>query len=154
MLPFELGRVLDQDTVREGLERLDPLRLIRTALTPDPGDDIRRVAALEASLYMRNQLLRDSDWASMAHSLELRVPFVDMPTLRRIAPIAHRLGNRVGKTALARAPSLPLPGAVQNRGRTGFTIPVARWIGTSAGASAGLGSRDWAGRVSTAFGVA
>ena len=154
MLPFELDRTLDSDTVRDGLERLDPLGLIRAAITPDPGDDIRRVAALEASLYMRNQLLRDSDWASMAHSLELRVPFVDWRTFGRIAPIAHRLGNRAGKMALARSPSLPLPQAVQSRQRTGFTIPVALWSGASASTSAGVGSRKWATRVSQAFQLA
>ena len=35
------------------------------------------VAQLENYFYLRNQLLRDSDWASMYHSIELRTPFVD-----------------------------------------------------------------------------
>ena len=100
---------------------------------------------------MRNQLLRDADWASMAHSLELRVPFVDWPTLGRIAPITHRLGDRAGKLALANAPSAPLPAEVMNRGRTGFTVPVGRWIGAGQTISSGLASRQWSGRVSAAF---
>jgi asparagine synthase (glutamine-hydrolysing) len=153
MLPFELDRKLDSETVREGLERLQPEQLIGRAMTPDPGLDNARVGALESSLYMRNQLLRDSDWASMAHSLELRVPFVDWPTLHRVAAVSGRLGKRAGKTALANSPSLPLPPEVLQRGRTGFTVPVARWIGVEAGASSGHGSRQWAGRVSHAFGL-
>ena len=40
---------------------------------------------LESSLYMRNQLLRDTDWASMAHSLEVRVPLVDSKLLSQFA---------------------------------------------------------------------
>jgi hypothetical protein len=42
-----------------------------------PVDGWHAVHHLETALYLRNQLLRDSDWASMASSLELRVPFVD-----------------------------------------------------------------------------
>jgi asparagine synthase (glutamine-hydrolysing) len=42
---------------------------------------------MESSLYMRNQLLRDTDWASMAHSLEVRVPLVDSKLLRSLVPI-------------------------------------------------------------------
>ncbi len=151
MLPFDLDRGLDRDTVREGLDRLAPLDLIGRAMIPDPGEDRRRVCALESSLYMRNQLLRDADWASMAHSLELRVPFVDWPTLGRIAPITHRLGDRAGKLALANAPSAPLPAEVMNRGRTGFTVPVGKWIGAGQTISSGLASRQWSGRVSAAF---
>ena len=35
---------------------------------------------------MRNQLLRDTDWSSMAHGLEVRVPFVDANLLERLGP--------------------------------------------------------------------
>src|SRR5262245_52971677 len=66
-MPWELPAVLDSDLAREGLERLDPLDHIAGTLKPDPAQPLARVATLEASLYMRNQLLRDTDWASMAH---------------------------------------------------------------------------------------
>lgn len=154
MLPFELERKLDPETVREGLERLRPLDLVEDAVSPLPASPLARVSALESSLYMRNQLLRDSDWASMAHSLELRVPYVDWPTLQRIAPVTHRLGGGAGKRALANAPSLPLPEACVTRARTGFNIPVAQWIGATAQTGDRLGARHWSGRVSGAFGLA
>lgn len=154
LLPFELDRHLDPETAREGLAKLQPLGLIEQAMTPDPGTDVGRVAALESSLYMRNQLLRDSDWASMAHSLELRVPFVDWATLRRLAPVAPHIRGRAAKLALANAPSRPLPAEVVSRGRTGFTVPVGAWIGKGRGASLGEGARHWTGQVSSAFGVA
>src|SRR5213076_2656741 len=72
-------------------------------MTPDPGNAYARVAALESSLYLRNQLLRDMDWASMAHSLEVRVPLVDAHLLRTLAPLLVSRRER-GKQLLADAP--------------------------------------------------
>ena len=40
------------------------------------------VSLLESKIYMKNQLLRDTDWASMANSIEVRVPFVDYDFLK------------------------------------------------------------------------
>ena len=86
-MPWELPEVLDPDLARDGLERLDPFKQITRALMPDPVQPFARVATLELSFYMRNQLLRDTDWTSMAHSLEVRVPLVDAELLQRIVPV-------------------------------------------------------------------
>ena len=77
---------MDPDLAREGLRRLQPLRRLAAALPPDPGSDIGRVCALESAHYMRNQLLRDADWAGMAHGVEIRVPLVDLTLLARSRP--------------------------------------------------------------------
>ena len=130
-MPWELGEVLDQDTIKIGLRRLDPLRLIGSVLSPRPATGFGCVASLEASLYMRNQLLRDTDWASMAHSLEVRVPLVDSVLQQRLATEVGALGEGAGKRLLASAPSVPLPDAIVNRRKTGFTTPVERWSRTS-----------------------
>ena len=53
---------------------------------------------MESALYMRNQLLRDSDWAGMAHSLEIRVPMVDTELLRRLGPALQQRGFRQEET--------------------------------------------------------
>src|SRR5262249_17005330 len=76
-LPHELNEVMERDFAREGLRRLKPLRRLAASLVPDPGSDTARICALESSHYMRNQLLRDADWAGMAHGIEIRVPLVD-----------------------------------------------------------------------------
>jgi len=125
-MPWELGTVLDPELVAQGMERLRPLAMIGAQLEPRPRTPFARVATLESSLYMRNQLLRDTDWASMAHSLEVRVPLVDSVLLARLAPLAVR--TRAGKGLLAGAPSRPLPEAVVNRAKTGFTTPVEIWM--------------------------
>ena len=82
---------------------------------------------MESTLYLRNQLLRDTDWASMAHSLEVRTPLVDATLLRALAaPLLHTSPGQ-GKQLLASAPSMSLPPEVVCRGKTGFTTPVGNW---------------------------
>jgi asparagine synthase (glutamine-hydrolysing) len=147
-LPYELSEILDRDVLREGLRRLKPICWISEALNPDPKTDIRRVCALESSCYLRNQLLRDADWAGMAHGLEIRVPFVDPNLLSKMSHAMSSVANGAGKTLLANAPRLPLPDEVLRRAKTGFSVPVAAWTasvsGTRDGAEPkGLISRRW-----------
>lgn len=127
-LPWELGHVLDRDVVAAGLRRLQPLRHVGRHLHPLPKSNYARIATLEASLYMRNQLLRDTDWASMAHSLEVRVPLVDATVLREAARHTSWLAQGAGKAALATAPSRPLPQHIIARCKTGFATPVHDWM--------------------------
>ena len=77
---------------------------------------------------MRNQLLRDTDWTSMAHSLEVRTPLVDATLLQSVAPMIPQLTDSLGKQLLAQAPSVPLPDAVVNRPKTGFNVPMGSWL--------------------------
>jgi len=141
-LPRELREALDPDMIREGLRRLAPLQLINEAITPLPRSAFARVATLEATFYMRNQLLRDADWASMAHSLEVRVPLVDSVLLQNVAAItcARALD---GKRLLAAAPGRALPAEVLARKKTGFTTPVQSWMRALVG-NAGEGTGPWA----------
>src|SRR5262249_46588620 len=103
-MPWELSEVLDPEIAREGLKQLDPLNHIARTLIPDPLRPFTRVATLESSLYMRNQLLRDTDWAGMAHSLEVRVPLVDAILLTKLAELGIGVGQRNIKPLLAEAP--------------------------------------------------
>ena len=112
-----------------------------------PHDGFARVAAMEASLYMRNQLLRDADWASMAHSLEVRTPLVDVTLLERVAALGMPASDAPAKQELALAPSTPLPAAITTRAKTGFGVPVGSWMpgATGGGRAAAHGySRQWA----------
>jgi asparagine synthase (glutamine-hydrolysing) len=143
-LASELPSILGPEIAEQGLERLDLLPLIEQTVTPDPGNPFARVAALESSLYLRNQLLRDMDWASMAHSLEVRVPLVDAHLLRALAPALVTRRER-GKQLLACAPRPPLPPEVRNRRKTGFTLPIKEWLRTEGEVE--VGKRSWAKRV-------
>ena len=146
-MPWELDGLLDPEIVREGLARLEPLRLIRSVLEPQPRTSFAKVATMEAALYMRNQLLRDIDWASMAHSLEVRTPLADAVLLEQVARIGPAPAGQPAKRELALAPSIPLPTAVTERKKTGFAVPVSPWMpGAAANASRSAHgySRDWA----------
>ena len=145
-LPGEIGKVLGEDLAREGLRRLRPLDMLEESLTPRaPGSGSRshakltpfaRVATLEASFYMRNQLLRDTDWASMAHSLEVRVPLVDASLLSSLAGPLQACATDDRKKFLAGSPTVPLPDQVARRPKTGFTTPVGEWQLRSEGTQA------------------
>lgn len=143
-LSSELPSLLPEEIAAEGMRHLDMLRIIERAVTPDPGNPFARVAALESSMYLRNQILRDVDWASMAHSLEVRVPLVDAHLLRKLAPALVTRRKR-GKTLLADAPRPPLPPQVRNRRKTGFTVPIKEWLKEEG--SSEFGKRAWARKV-------
>jgi asparagine synthase (glutamine-hydrolysing) len=155
-MPWEMSRILPRETVREGWERLAPLQ--RLADTVAPIRSIRlKISALEMTWYMRNQLLRDSDWAGMAHSVEIRVPMVDIGVLRALAPV---LANRPmeGKRVLGEVPARPLPEALLERPKTGFAVPVHEWVSPpQPGApprTLSMGLRNWALRLAREFDLA
>ena len=110
-----------------------------------------RVATLETTLYMRNQLLRDADWAGMAHSVEIRVPYVD-PFFLAALPSGEALAAANAKESVADIPEPPLPPHIRNRKKTGFSTPVGRWLAEASGApevaiDLSAASRAWALRV-------
>ena len=140
-LPSELPSIMGEDAAREGLAQLQIMELIQAAITPDPATEYGRVATLEACLYMRNQLLRDADWASMAHSVEVRTPLVDAALLRQVAPLllARRGASKEDFGA-------DLPPWLRQRRKSGFSVPMREWLdlppdGTS------TRMRSWARRV-------
>ncbi len=154
-LPHELGQIMDRDLVGEGLRRLRPLRRLEATLMPDPGDNAARVCALESTHYLRNQLLRDADWAGMAHSVEIRVPLVDATLLCELAPAIPSLKLGAGKAALGRAPRLAMSDEIVQRAKTGFGVPTSAWttkqlvgIGDE---PKGIASRRWSRTVLAAL---
>ena len=87
------------------------------------------VARLETRDYLGSQLLRDLDVMSMAHGLEVRVPFVDHVLLDTVWPDlgAHpslMRNKRLLHDTLAR----PLPREAVDRPKQGFTLPFAQWM--------------------------
>jgi asparagine synthase (glutamine-hydrolysing) len=102
------------------------------AVFDDVGDDpFLAVSRVETYLYMGNTLLRDSDVTSMAHSVELRVPFVSRPVLEAAGRIPGRLHSgrtKEPKHLLRKALADVLPTYVLRRPKTGFTLPVNDWM--------------------------
>ena len=125
-MPWELSRVMDSDMARAGFRELDPI-LRLNHLTDEVNEPKRKVALLELTQYMRNQLLRDSDWAGMAHSLEIRMPLVDRILFEHLSPSTLRPGGP-SKHKMAQTPRTSITDNIYNRPKTGFTIPVDRWL--------------------------
>jgi asparagine synthase (glutamine-hydrolysing) len=95
------------------------------------GDPFHDVSQAEISLYMGNTLLRDSDVNSMAHSLELRVPFLGRQLIDYVCslPAAVRAPPRSQPKYLLRAAMRDcLPLEIFSRPKTGFTLPVDEWL--------------------------
>ena len=125
-MPWELPEVMDPDMARDGWSELCTLPRLRDT-TNGISNAHMKVSALELSWYMRNQLLRDVDWASMAHSLEIRVPLLDIKLLQIIIPLMQ-MKTPPSKTDMARTPNLQLPDEILNKPRTGFNIPLHEWL--------------------------
>lgn len=144
-MPWELPDLLDGDMVQEGWRELHPTFFLEGTVAGIENDS-RKVSSLEMCWYMRNQLLRDTDWASMAHSLEIRLPLVDVTLLRTLAPL---LGGPASprKQDLARTPKTPLPDIVIDKEKTGFSVPVREWIHEGEVGTAYRGLRGWANSV-------
>jgi asparagine synthase (glutamine-hydrolysing) len=145
-MPWELPNLLDGEIVRQGWEELQTTSRMEQTIQNVKNTHLK-VTALETTWYLRNQLLRDTDWASMAHSLEIRTPLVDIELLRAVVPLL-KSSCPPSKLHMARAPNLPLPVKILQREKTGFSIPVREWLFAQEGSSPkGRGLRDWAGAI-------
>jgi asparagine synthase (glutamine-hydrolysing) len=96
-------------------------------------DVVNAISQLELRGYMTNTLLRDTDAMSMAHSLEVRVPFVDIKVVEYALSLPGEWklppGNgHVPKPLLADALADLLPRDLLKRPKMGFTLPFEKWL--------------------------
>lgn len=93
-------------------------------------DIINEVSFLELTGYMCNTLLRDTDQMSMAHALEVRVPFVDRKVVEFVLrlPGDWKLDGLRPKPLLLNALGDLLPEEVWRRPKMGFTLPFQKWM--------------------------
>lgn len=147
--PAELSDRMGADLAAEALREFDAEAWVASMTGPLPENLILAVGQIESMTYLRNQLLRDSDWASMDHSVELRTPLVDAHLLRQIKPLLPAFDGLPKKSLLATAPAKPLPREVLERRKTGFGIPVTRWLAGALGANGRYPVSAWARTVAS-----
>jgi asparagine synthase (glutamine-hydrolysing) len=125
---YELSRRLFSRDVAGALLPDSPRHETLTSSTPS-GDEINDISQLETRGYMTNLLLRDTDFMSMANSLEVRVPFVDKVVIRYANRMSGdwKLQNRP-KAMLREVMRGELPDYVWNRRKMGFVLPFTRWM--------------------------
>jgi asparagine synthase (glutamine-hydrolysing) len=153
VMPWELPEVMDPDLAREGWSSFSPKIALHNTIE-NLKTTTSRLIALELSWYLRNQLLVSTDWASMAHSVEVRVPYVDVDLFRTLAPLL--CSERPPVKADVR--ELPSPGlaALLQKKKTGFNVPVGEWLASMGRPrpSRRLEYRAWARYVYERSGVA
>ncbi|MFL6020011.1 MAG: asparagine synthase (glutamine-hydrolyzing) [Gaiellaceae bacterium] len=119
VFPLELRRELWLDPRHAAPLRLEPER-----------EGITGLQLLDVATYLPDDLLLKADIASMAHSLELRSPFLDheVMALGLALPAHLKTHGREAKVALRRAFDAQLPPQVARRGKSGFGVPLGRWF--------------------------
>lgn len=127
--PDEIATLLDIS-----VERVDNiLRSIKSIQPAQALTAAEEAAWLETSLYMQNQLLKDTDSMSMQHGVEVRVPFLDQDFMQTVASIQAgiRYQEQKPKGLLIDSFTSILPKAIWNRKKMGFTFPFQIWLGTN-----------------------
>ncbi|NDK54517.1 asparagine synthase (glutamine-hydrolyzing) [Pontibacter fetidus] len=90
---------------------------------------LSQVSAAEMRTYMQNTLLRDTDQMSMAHALEVRVPFLDYELVEYVMGVSDKYKYpHTPKKLLTDAVGDLLPPEIINRPKMGFTLPWKEWL--------------------------
>jgi asparagine synthase (glutamine-hydrolysing) len=88
-----------------------------------------KTSVAEISTYMQNVLLRDTDQMSMAHALEVRVPFIDYTLVEYVLGVPDKYKSTESpKKLLVDSLGDLLPGEIVNRPKMGFTFPWKHWM--------------------------
>jgi asparagine synthase (glutamine-hydrolysing) len=109
----------------------DPVDLLRTRYAETEGaDELARLQDVDLGVYLVDDLLVKTDRASMAHSLEARVPYLDtvVTNLALALPTRHKVRGLSKKVLLRKAAAPLLPREIVHGKKRGFSIPAAAWL--------------------------
>lgn len=100
--------------------------------TQDITDSVSRLTYVDTRLSLSDSLLLFNDKISMANSLEMRVPFLDVPLVQFLEslPANLKLRGTVGKYIHKKAVSKWLPNEIIYRQKQGFSTPIDKWLQT------------------------
>jgi len=145
------GVIYTKEFISNGLEKFTEIFKSNHELK-DINSPHAIVSYLESTQYMRSQLLRDTDWAGMAHSLEIRVPIVDKNILTYIYDSVDDIDSKTYlKKDLANCAYPHLLSEIMSRPKTGFTVPVKDWIMQNNPEKKQRGQRNWQSYVISNF---
>jgi asparagine synthase (glutamine-hydrolysing) len=109
----------------------DPVDVYRARYAETEGaDQLSRLQDVDFGIYLVDDLLVKTDRASMAHSLEVRVPFLDsvVTNFAFTLPAKHKVRGLSKKVLLRKAAEPLLPRQVVHGRKRGFSIPAAAWL--------------------------
>lgn len=124
----QIQKLLHPDFVKEASEGIEACPYLTES--SKVSNKFNQVSLLETTLYMSNQLLRDTDVFSMVHSLEVRVPFADHKLVELLAkiPVKYKIKKDMPKMLLIKALNNKLPEEIVHRPKMGFTFPFDLWM--------------------------
>lgn len=96
----------------------------------DAYDDTTKMQYIDINTWLRGDILVKADRMTMAHSLELRVPFLDKEVFRVASKLTldDKIGNGTTKYALRQAFKGIIPESVTTRRKLGFPVPIRHWL--------------------------
>jgi asparagine synthase (glutamine-hydrolysing) len=131
IFPTELRRRLYSAEFRRELQGYEAIEVFNEHARGAPVDDaLSLVQYIDFQTYLPGDILVKVDRASMAHSLEVRVPLLDYELVEWFAKLDPRLklrGNE-GKYIFKRAMERHLPHDILYRSKMGFAVPLASWF--------------------------
>jgi len=131
IIPDHLRRKLFSGSLRKELQGYEAIEVLRSFARRSPaGDPLSLVQYLDMKTYLPGDILTKVDRASMAHSLEVRVPILDHEVVEWISGLpAHlKLRGREGKYVFKRALEARLPHDILYRPKMGFAVPISGWF--------------------------
>ena len=93
-------------------------------------DDVSTMQLVDINTWLAGDILVKADRMTMAHSLELRVPFLDAEVMKVASRLARaeKIGAGTTKLALRSAMGEVLPKAAAERAKLGFPVPIGHWL--------------------------
>lgn len=126
----EIKRLLKRNS--GGARYTDITRPYYAEADADGLDDVTKMQYVDMSTWLRGDILVKADRMSMAHSLELRVPFLDKEVWAVASKLPQALkvppGSRTTKWAMRQAMAQVVPPAIVNRPKLGFPVPTRIWL--------------------------
>ncbi len=126
----DLRRQLFRDSFRSELQGYHAIDVLRRHAERAPEDPLSKVQYLDIKTYLAGDILTKVDRASMAHSLEVRVPLLDHPLVEWLSglPSEMKLRGSTGKYLFKHALEPYLPHDLLYRPKMGFAVPLTAWF--------------------------
>jgi asparagine synthase (glutamine-hydrolysing) len=131
LVPDGMRRRLFAPSFRRALQGYRAIDVLDQHMRAAPADDhLAQIQYADLKTYLAGDILVKVDRASMANSLEVRVPILDHELIEWAAglPLGLKLRGRDGKYALKKALEPLVPHEVLYRPKMGFSVPLARWF--------------------------
>jgi len=127
----EMKNLLYREPLKKALNGYDAFSVMETHFNRTKDwDSLSRIQYVDIKTYLVDDILTKVDRASMAHSLEVRVPLLDHEVMEYAAriPAQYKLHSGEGKRIFKSALRNLLPPEILDRKKMGFSIPLARWL--------------------------